>query len=378
MMTGIKFAEHLRDPIRAKGKKRILACDGGGILGLMTVEVLGAIETLLRKETGKPNLVLGDWFDMCAGTSTGAMIATCVAYGMPVDEIRRFYTEHGRDMFNKAFLFDRIYYKYDDESLAQILKKTFGETTALGTDRLRTLLMVVTRNATTDSPWPITNNPYAKYNNSTRDDCNLNWPLWKLVRASTAAPTYFPPENVNLGGEKEFMFVDGGVTTYNNPALLAFNTVTASPYGINWEAHEDKLLIVSLGCGSAAAISNNYSDSGPSLLNNTISVISGLMNVATAGHDMTCRILGKCLYGEPIDREIGDLIGATGPTHPKLFTYLRYDPEITRAGLDRLALMNIDPKHVQTLDAIDAIPEIQAVGQAVAKKVQLNHFQGFI
>lgn len=123
MMTGIKFAEHLRDPIRAKGKKRILACDGGGILGLMTVEVLGAIETLLRKETGKPNLVLGDWFDMCAGTSTGAMIATCVAYGMPVDEIRRFYTEHGRDMFNKAFLFDRIYYKYDDESLAQILKK---------------------------------------------------------------------------------------------------------------------------------------------------------------------------------------------------------------------------------------------------------------
>lgn len=38
--------------------------------------------------------------------------------------------------------------------------------------------------------------------------------------------------------------------------------------------------------------------------------------------------------------------------------------------------MNIDPKHVQTLDAIDAIPEIQAVGQAVAKKVQLNHFSG--
>ncbi|TXI17043.1 MAG: patatin [Nitrosomonas sp.] len=372
-----EFAEHLRNPIRAKGKKRILTCDGGGILGLMAVEVLGAIETLLRKETGKPDLVLGDWFDMCAGTSTGAMIATCVAYGMPVDEIRKFYTEHGRDMFDKAFLLKRIYYSYDDEPLAKTLKKTFGEATTLGTDRLRTLLMVVTRNATTDSPWPITNNPYAKYNDSSRNDCNLKLPLWKIVRASTAAPTYFPPERVSLG-TKEFMFVDGGVTTYNNPALLAFNTVTASPYGINWLASEDKLFIVSLGCGSAAAVSNNFSDSGPNLLNSAINVISGLMNAATAGHDMTCRILGKCLYGEPIDREIWDLVGTTGPAHPKLFTYLRYNPETTREGLDRLDLTNIDPKRVQTLDAIDAIPDIQAVGQAMAKKVKLEHFQGFI
>ena len=117
-----QFAEHLRDPIRAKGKKRILACDGGGILGLMAVEVLGAMETQLRKETGKPDLVLGDWFDMCAGTSTGGMIATCVAYGMTVDEIRKFYTDHGRDMFDKASLLKRIYYSYDDVRLPGCLK----------------------------------------------------------------------------------------------------------------------------------------------------------------------------------------------------------------------------------------------------------------
>lgn len=373
-----EFSEHLRDPIRAKGKKRILACDGGGILGLMAVEVLGAMETLLRKETGKPGLVLGDWFNMCAGTSTGGMIAACVAYGMTVDEIRKFYTEHGRDMFDKASLLKRIYYSYDDEPLARMLKKTFGADTTLGTDHLRTLLMVVTRNATTDSPWPITNNPYAKYNDPARADCNLKLPLWKVVRASTAAPTYFPPERVQLG-TKEFMFVDGGVTTYNNPALLAFNTVTASPYNINWAAREDELLIVSLGCGSAAAVNDNVSDSGPNKLGSAINVIGGLMNAATAGHDMTCRILGKCLYGEPIDREVGDLIGATGPVNPKHFTYLRYNPETTREGLDRLGgLSHIEPKRVQALDAIDAISDIQAVGKAVAKKVERTHFQGFI
>lgn len=89
-------------------------------------------------------------------------------------------------------------------------------------------------------------------------------------------------------------------------------------------------------------------------------------------------ILGRCLYGEPIDHEVGSLIGTTEPTHPKLFTYLRYNPETTKEGLNRLALTNIDPKRVQTLDAVDAIPEIQAVGLAVAKKVQFNHFQEFV
>jgi uncharacterized protein len=52
------------------------------------------------------------------------------------------------------------------------------------------------RNVTTDSPWPVTNNPYAKYNARNRADRNLDLPLWQLVRASTAAPVYFPPEVV--------------------------------------------------------------------------------------------------------------------------------------------------------------------------------------
>ena len=46
----------------------------------------------------------------------------------------------------------------------------------------------------------------------------MKFPLWQLVRASTAAPTYFPPEVIVLPGgngakDKQFVFVDGGVTT---------------------------------------------------------------------------------------------------------------------------------------------------------------------
>ena len=72
-----------------------------------------------------------------------------------------------------------------------------------------------------DSPWPLSNNPRARYNAPERTDNNLELPLWQLVRASTAAPTYFPPELIKVG-RHDFVFVDGGVTMYNNPAFQLF------------------------------------------------------------------------------------------------------------------------------------------------------------
>jgi uncharacterized protein len=86
-------------------------------------------------------------------------------------------------------------------------------------------LLVVLRNATTDSPWPISNNPFAKYNDPANLANNLKFPLWQLVRASTAAPTFFPPEVITIEGQA-FVFVDGGVTMYNNPAFQMFLMAT--------------------------------------------------------------------------------------------------------------------------------------------------------
>ena len=85
-----------------------------------------------------------------------------------------------------------------------MLKEVAGAETTLGSDTLRTLLMIVLRNATTDSAWPVSNNPKAKYNDLAVRGAgsNLHLPLWQLVRASTAAPTYFPPEVVEVGPRK--------------------------------------------------------------------------------------------------------------------------------------------------------------------------------
>jgi len=206
-----------RDKLNKTCSRKLLACDGGGIRGIISIEVLAGIEAELRKSSGNPKLVLADYFDYVAGTSTGAIIATLIALGHSTDEIRDFYLRSGAEMFHKARLWERFRTKFESDKLTQMLRDAIGEDTTLGSDKLHTLLMMVLRNATTDSPWPLTNNPAAKYNDLTRPGCNLKLPVWQLVRASTAAPTYFPPEVIHI--DHDFIFVDGGVTMYNNPAF---------------------------------------------------------------------------------------------------------------------------------------------------------------
>ena len=57
--------------MRQPGPKKILACDGGGIRGLISVEILARLEAELRHHFAQPDLLLGDYFDFICGTSTG-------------------------------------------------------------------------------------------------------------------------------------------------------------------------------------------------------------------------------------------------------------------------------------------------------------------
>lgn len=380
------MTQTLLQRIQSPAPKKILACDGGGILGLISVEVLARIESILRErqpQEKRKDFVLADYFDYFAGTSTGALLAGCLALGMSVDRIRKFYLDSGREMFDKAGLLERLHYKYDDDKLSIKLKQEIGEDTKLGSDKLRSLLTIVMRNATTDSPWPISNNPFAMYNRRTRDDgtlrenCNLDLPLWQLLRASTAAPTYFPPEVVKVG-DQTFVFVDGGVTTYNNPAFLAFTMSTLDRYEVNWTAGENQLLVVSVGTGNAAKANAELTPGQMHLLYQAGNIPSALMYAAQNQQDLLCRMFGKCLAGDALDRELGDLIGSSGPVKPKLFTYLRYDADVSREGLDKLNLPKVDSDHVQLMDSTKYIDEIQTVGKALGDiKVKPEHFAGF-
>ena len=366
--------------------RRLLALDGGGIRGTITLEVLAELERSLgeRLQAG-PGFVLASYFDYIAGTSTGAIIATCLSLGMRVADIRAFYLASGPAMFDKANLLKRyLRNKYNDEQLAgklqEVMRQQSGEQQAtLGTKALQTLLLLILRNATTDSPWPLSNNPVATFNDPAFKGCNLQLPLWQLVRASTAAPTYFPPEVVAVG-EEEFVFVDGGVTMYNNPAFQLFLMATISPYKLRWPTGADKLLLVSVGTGAAASANANLAPEQMNLLYNASSIPSALMYGASNEQDLLCRVFGRCLHGAAIDAEVTDLKGDIGPgsIEQKFFTYLRYNADLSREGLNALKLPQIKPENVQQMDSVAYISQLQAVGQAVAKEVDLAHFAGFL
>ena len=366
-----------RDKLNKTGPRKLLACDGGGIRGIISIDILAQIESELRKSSGNAKLVLADYFDYVAGTSTGAIIATLIALGYSTDEVRDFYLRSGAEMFHKARLWERFRTKFKDDKLSEMLRDVIGEDTTLGSEKLRTLLMIVLRNATTDSSWPLSNNPKAKYNDPTRPGCNLKLPLWQLVRASTAAPTYFPPEVIRID-RSDFIFVDGGVTMYNNPAFQLFLMATSEPYRLLWPTGEEKILLISVGTGASANANSNLSPEEMNLIYNAGTIPSALMAAALHEQDLLCRIFGKCLAGDLLDREVGTVIGQGIPNVPKLFTYARYNAELSREGLDALGLEHINPVHVQQMDSVDHIGEMREVGQTLAEqKVKAAHFAGF-
>ncbi|MGO7658248.1 patatin-like phospholipase family protein [Rhizobium ruizarguesonis] len=379
----------LIERITRPGPKRLLAIDGGGIRGVLALEILQRMEELLRSDGRDQGFRLAHYFDYIAGTSTGGIIAAGLSMGMSVKEILDFYEECGAQMFVRAHILERLRYKFESEPLALKLKEVFGKDTGFGSDRLQTLLLLVMRNATTDSPWPLSNNPYGKYNDRARPDDNSKIPLWQLVRASTAAPTFFPPEVIILpGGKKgkdqQFVFVDGGVTMYNNPTFQMFLMATVDRYwagkpAARWQTGVDKMLIVSVGTGTSADVRAGLDPGDMNLLFNATTIPSALMFAASNEQDLLCRVFGDCRAGDSIDREIGDLMGNVGPLEKgeKLFSYIRYNAELTRSGLDALGAPHIQPEIVQKMDAIDGISDLREVGRKAAHRVKKEHFAGF-
>jgi len=371
----------LHSRLARKGPRKLLAIDGGGIRGVLSLQILAEIEKLLIAESGRPDYRLADYFDYVAGTSTGGIIAAGISIGMSVKDILGFYLNHGKEMFDKASIIRRLKYQYKSEPLALQLQEVFGAATPLGAPEIETLLLLVMRNATTDSPWPISNNPFAKYNNAAyKAASNLNFPLWQLVRASTAAPTYFPPEVIDCGG-KSFIFVDGGVTMYNNPTFQMFLMATvdrywidAPPEGRGWKTGVDDMLIVSVGTGTSAGENYSLKPDEMNLLFNATTIPSALMYAALNEQDFLCRVFGDCVCGPLLDREIDTMMPSRGPLDNKLFRFARYNAELTPEGLKALGCGDIEPASVQKMDSIDALDSLQRVGKAAAQRVKAEHF----
>ncbi len=100
-MTRRTRDEHLFGP----GPKRILALDGGGIRGALTLGYLKRIEDILRARFGNnPEFRLCDYFDLIGGTSTGSIIAAGLAMGFSIQKLQEIYKTLSDEVFKRPLL----------------------------------------------------------------------------------------------------------------------------------------------------------------------------------------------------------------------------------------------------------------------------------
>jgi uncharacterized protein len=346
------------DHFRNDGKpKRILTLDGGGLRGVLSLGILERIEALLRdRYSGDPDFRLCHYFDLIAGTSTGSIIAAALAQGWSVAQLRDRYLELGRQVFSRSLLRQGLFRaRYDKRALNAQLQEVLGAETTLGSPRLLTGLLVVTKRLDTGSVWPLGNNPRGKYfaagvEGSAR---NADYLLWRVVRASTAAPSFFEPESITVSAAADHRavvgnFVDGGVSPFNDPSLLAFLYATLEGYGVRWPTGGDRLLLVSVGTGRKDPVERKSNIA----IGHAVRALASVIQDCAAQQRALLQWMSESPTAGVIDGEVGDLREDVIPGGP-LLSYLRYDVDLRRDSVLSLDDSAADTRRIDSLARFD-------------------------
>jgi predicted acylesterase/phospholipase RssA len=199
----------------------VLSLDGGGIRGLIAARVLGALE----QRAGMPASRL---FDLIAGTSTGGIIALALTKPGPdpsrpqysAMDLVDLYRSRGPEIFQRslgqlvASLGGLAGPKYSAAALERVLRGYFGAT------RVRealTPVLVTSYDTAAAKPYFFKSYRRPAPGEPAADDL-----MWQAARATSAAPTYFPPFELKAvdPGAEDRSLLDGGVFA-NNPSMCA-------------------------------------------------------------------------------------------------------------------------------------------------------------
>lgn len=356
----------------------MLALDGGGARGIVTIAFLERIEETLRISLADEIAARGmtpaefrlcHYFDVIGGTSVGALIATMLSSGMSAREIRDTFRNWSKSIFRPrlAALAGLFRDRHDASALRRCIQQVVGNET-LDSAMLKSGLVIITKNARSGSVWVLANNPSARYYNRSPDSPatipNRKYKLVDLLRASTAAPTFFERQQLEIhagpsqteGGDtpdQMAWFVDGGVSPHNNPALQMFMMAGMKGYrfggtssgiarrndeGVAWPLGADNLLIVSVGTGR---FDTGFKPGWRHWLMPAFVAKDSLQTMISDGQKLALSLLQW--FSSPsrswqIDREIGSLAGEILPTSPEpraLLSFVRYDIELTQQWLDK-------------------------------------------
>ncbi len=219
---------------------RILAIDGGGIRGIIPALVMAEIE----KRTGRRISAL---FDLIAGTSTGGVLALGITKPGPdgkpqyrAEDGVGFYVEEGPKIFSRSVWHrlrsagSMLDERYPAQAVEDALDRYFGEA------RLKEALtdvLITSYEIERRIPWF-----FRSRRARLRPD--YDFPMKQVVRATSAAPTYFEPCRIEADGAAEYYaLIDGGVFA-NNPAMCAYVDALSQD-----DTPPTEVLVVSLGTG---------------------------------------------------------------------------------------------------------------------------------
>lgn len=182
---------------------KILSLDGGGIKGFFSAAVLAHLENDF-------NIKIVDYFDLIVGTSTGGIIALALGKGLSANEILNFYVKEGPEIFKKdnfQGLKNLMTAAYSTDRYERILKKCLGDT-LLGHSKIR--LVVPSYNLDTGEVYLFKTAHHERFRRDYKEY------MWKIARATSAAPTYFEVSK-SIDSSR---LIDGGVWA-NNPSMVA-------------------------------------------------------------------------------------------------------------------------------------------------------------
>lgn len=360
--------------LTSTGPKRILSLDGGGIRGILTLGFLEEMEGILRKKSNRPDLKLCDYFDLIGGTSTGSIIAASLAIGNTASEVKQKYFDLSKQVFGKRK--NMIHYlwrgeKYDPKPLEKALREHAGDILLGDTERLKTGLCVMTKRADTFSTWPVFNHPKGKFY-----EHNKNIPVWKLLRASAAAPTYFMPVEIEISPGERGVFIDGGISLVNNPSVYLFLISTLKGFPFHWKLGQDNLQLVSVGTGIKTNRFKPSDFNKESVLSWASKLPEYFFHDANSSNQMLLQLISDSPTAVEINSEFGDLKSDNLLGHYAL-TYLRYNVNLDRAPLEQLGfkLTEKQLESVGEMDIVENMDLLANIGTAAAKSyMKESHF----
>lgn len=376
----------LLDRFNSTSPKKILSLDGGGIRGALTLGYLKKLEDILKaKFSDQPDFRLSDYFDLIGGTSTGSIIAASLAIGKTVDEITKLYMDLGgkifgekRNWWNPMETMKWLKANYNYKAMEDGLKQAFGDIT-LGGVELKTGLCIVAKRADTNSIWPLINHPGGKFYDSEYGK-NKDIPLWQAVRASSAAPTYFAPQMIEVVAGQKAAFVDGGLSMANNPALTLLMIATLKGFPFRWKMSEENLLLVSVGTGYSVFKKYVKEIDDSTMLSWAANIPDMLMQDASWQNRVMLQWLSQSPTADYMDMEIekmdGDLLAGV-----PLISYLRYNFCITENDLNDLGLGKtftaVDVKSITDMSNADNRQLLYQIGCKACSTIKPEHFEKF-